>query len=135
MFVSGFVDRWQFTEGHVAGVPLGHVAKRSSDDDGSVACPVHGFNPVEPAARSRYGTGPRAVFIQPAQEEINAKTGVVAGKSNHIAVEFDVLLKQASDQHAAVRERDHGADPFVTGAACTRQPAADVLRLTHPWLG
>ena len=127
VLISGFVDRFKFSKGHVACIAFCHVAVCSGDDDGSVTQAVHGIDAIESAAGARNGFGPRAVFIDPGEEKINPKIRIFTGKADDVTVEFNGLFKHSTHEHAAVGQRNHAAHPLIICTSSTGQPAAGVV--------
>ena len=76
MFVSRLIQRFKGSKGHVARVILGHTTKRPGHEDGTVAQSPHRIDAVQAPTCLLLRVNPRAVFINPCEEEINAETGI-----------------------------------------------------------
>ena len=103
MFVSRLIQRFKGSKGHVARVILGHTTKRPGHEDGTVTQSTHRIDAVQAPTCLPLRINPRAVFINPCEEEINAETGIIAGISDDITVEFHALFEHTADHHATVR--------------------------------
>ena len=78
MVISRFADGFKITQSHVAWIAFGHGTIGASDDDVSTAEFLNGLNAIQAGTRAREGVRPCSVSVDPSEEEINSKGGVVA---------------------------------------------------------